>query len=544
MNDATQPVTPSEAAGSTGGAAPDAASDLSGQTIGEFQILRQLGRGGMGYVYLAEQSSLKRKVALKFLRADLAANPTALSRFRREAEAVARVTHANIVQVYAIGEANGRHFMALEYVDGRTLGKYLTQKGPPDLPIALSIIRQVAAALQRASESNIVHRDIKPENILLTRKTEVKVADFGLSRDLAGDEDVSLTQTGVSMGTPLYMSPEQAQGNPLDSRSDIYSFGVTCYQMLAGEPPFRGKTAYEVALKHVNEQPPALGKLRPDLPPWLVDLVHRMMSKDPAARPQSGRDVLRELSQSTGGATAENPFAGLTASGPGSVRVGMSASETTPLPAVAVADGPPRKPWRWAAAAVIILLAGAGGVALRAIVNAHVVSAATDAHPNLPVVNDQERRLLATIEYYAAPKTPKTPEKIRQGAGSNVELGMLYWEQKRFADAERVFDEMVQKSNAAVYKSIGNLGLAVTYSLRDEVDRSNRLFLDARPPGSAARALVPAGSLPPEDAIDLRHWILVALDRNATRGPMPKELEQFRQEMHRRPNAGSAGKAG
>src|SRR5438445_10385697 len=217
-------------------------SDLSGQTFGEFFILRRLGQGGMGQVYLAEQLSLKRKVALKVLLPGLAASPSALQRFKAEAEAVARATHANIVQVYNCGEADGLNYMALEYVEGRNLREFVTRKGSPEVLLALSIMRQVASALQRASELGIVHRDIKPENILLTRKGEVKVADFGLSRVREGDRPpLNLTQSGVTMGTPLYMSPEQVQSQPVDARTDIYSFGVTCYHMLTGEPPFRGQ---------------------------------------------------------------------------------------------------------------------------------------------------------------------------------------------------------------------------------------------------------------------------------------------------------------
>src|SRR5262245_20447065 len=164
----------------TGPSAPGAATpelDLSGSTVDDFHVLRKLGQGGMGQVYLAEQVSLRRKVALKILRPDLAASPPALTRFKQEAEAVARATHANIVQVYQIGECRGMHYMALEYVEGRNLREYLNRKGSPDLLVALSIMRQVAAALQRASELGIIHRDVKPENILLTRKGEVKVAD-------------------------------------------------------------------------------------------------------------------------------------------------------------------------------------------------------------------------------------------------------------------------------------------------------------------------------------------------------------------------------
>src|SRR5262245_65414252 len=174
MDDARKTLTPPTTDESAG-------ADWIDRTLGEFRVLRRLGGGGMGQVFLAEQTSLKRNVALKILKPELAANATALQRFRQEAEAVARVTHANIVQVYAIGEQDGVPYMALEYVEGRTLRDYLAKKGPPELHVAVSIMRQVAAALQRAGELGIVHRDIKPENILLTRKGEVKVADFGLS---------------------------------------------------------------------------------------------------------------------------------------------------------------------------------------------------------------------------------------------------------------------------------------------------------------------------------------------------------------------------
>src|SRR6516225_10717437 len=196
MDKETQPAATEQGSGSA------LEPDLTGQTLGDYRVLRRLGQGGMGQVYLAEQISLKRKVALKLLRSDLAANAVSLARFKNEAEAVARATHANIVQVYAIGESNGLHFMALEYVEGRNLREYLEKKGPPNVPQALAIMRQAAAALQRAAELGIVHRDIKPENILLTRKGTVKVADFGLSRCLAPEQaPLSLTQSGITMGT-------------------------------------------------------------------------------------------------------------------------------------------------------------------------------------------------------------------------------------------------------------------------------------------------------------------------------------------------------
>lgn len=182
--------------------------DLTGRTLDDFEIKRRLGRGGMGQVYLAEQISLKRRVALKILHPDLAADQVALERFRAEAEAVARITHPNIVQIYATGVADEIPFIALEYVEGRNLREFIEKKGTPELNVLIRIIKQVASAIQRAGELGIVHRDIKPDNILITRKAEAKVTDFGLSRIVLGDRaSLNLTQTGVTLGTPLYMSP-------------------------------------------------------------------------------------------------------------------------------------------------------------------------------------------------------------------------------------------------------------------------------------------------------------------------------------------------
>src|SRR5262249_22378209 len=299
MKTPSRPVSPASSPPANGGQAEGLpyVPDLTGKMLGDFHILRRLGEGGMGQVYLAEQVSLKRPIALKILKAELAANPKALQRFKSEAEAVARATHPNIVQIYAIGEVDGLHYMALEFIDGLNLRDYLAKKGPPALALALSIMRQGAAALQRAGELGIIHRDVKPENILLTRQGGVKIADFALSRILTGEPQpsVKLTQSGVTMGTPLYMSPEQVEGKKLDPRTDIYSFGVTSYHMLAGEPPFRGQTPFEVALQHVQTEPELLDKVRPDLPAELCAIVHKMMAKPPEQRYQTARDLLKDL---------------------------------------------------------------------------------------------------------------------------------------------------------------------------------------------------------------------------------------------------------
>jgi serine/threonine protein kinase len=270
--------------------------DLTGRVLADFQVERLLGHGGMGEVYLARQVSLDRSIALKVLKPELAGNPTYMARFEAEAWAAAKLNHPNIVHIYTLGEVEGVRFIAMEYVQGTNLREYLVKKGVPELPLALSIMRQTGQAVGVAGESGLIHRDIKPENLLLTRKGQVKVADFGLCRTPEADR-LHLTQPGVTLGTPMYMSPEQVQGQPLDHRSDLYSLGVTFYHMLAGFPPFRAESALALALKHVREAPISLAVHRPDLPPELVNLVMRLMAKAPADRYQSAAEMLRDLAR-------------------------------------------------------------------------------------------------------------------------------------------------------------------------------------------------------------------------------------------------------
>ncbi len=273
--------------------------DLSGLKLGDFRVDRLIGRGGMGEVYLAEQISLRRPVALKVLLPEWVSRPAYLSRFSIEATAVAKLNHANIVQVYALGEADGVHYIAMEYVEGTNLREYLIRKGSLDIPLALSIMRQSGSAIGAAGEVGLIHRDIKPENLLLTRKGRIKVADFGLCRDMEADRH-HVTQQGTTMGTPLYMSPEQAQGHAMDHRSDLYSLGVTYYHMIVGEPPFRADSALALALKHVREQPASMRVRRPDVPPDLDRLVLKLMAKKPADRYQSAAEMLADLNRIRG----------------------------------------------------------------------------------------------------------------------------------------------------------------------------------------------------------------------------------------------------
>lgn len=270
--------------------------DLAGRTVGDYRILRRLGRGAMAEVFLAEQQSLKRNVAVKILMPELAKDEAYVRRFHREAQAAAALTHANIVQIYEVGNSDGIHFIAQEYVPGQNLKQLLNKQGTLEVKLVGAILRQVGAALYKAAEQGIVHRDIKPENILITATGEVKVADFGLARVIApGAEGMNLTQVGITMGTPLYMSPEQAEGKSLDQRSDIYSLGVTCYQLLAGRPPFEGDNPLTVAVKHLNTEPERLEKVRGGVPPALARVIHKMLAKKPEDRYQSSSELLREL---------------------------------------------------------------------------------------------------------------------------------------------------------------------------------------------------------------------------------------------------------
>lgn len=248
----------------------------------------------MAEVYLAEQSSLARQVALKVLNPELARDASYVDRFQHEAKAAAALVHASIVQIYEVGHADGYHFIAQEYVPGRNLGELIDRQGRLDPALTLDVLRQVTSALAKAAERGIVHRDIKPENVMLARSGEVKVADFGLARVEQAD-GAKLTQVGVTMGTPLYMSPEQIEGRPVDARSDIYALGVTAYHMLTGEPPFKGDTPLAVAVQHLNSKPPKLSDSRPDLSLALTRLVERMFNKKADDRPESPAVLLTEL---------------------------------------------------------------------------------------------------------------------------------------------------------------------------------------------------------------------------------------------------------
>jgi serine/threonine protein kinase len=267
--------------------------DLSGKTLGNFKILSRLGRGGMAVVYKAHEASLNRVVALKVIGRHLSDDPAFVKRFQREAEAAAQLNHKGIVQIYSIGKEENLHYFTMEYVKGKTLQEIIKEEGLLPVARAVSIVREVAEALAVAHEAGIVHRDIKPPNIMVDTRGGVKVADFGIAQMTTAA--TKLTATGFFIGTPEYISPEQCQGRPLDGRSDIYSLGVTLYEMLSGKTPFQADTPAGLVLQIVEGRFKPVGELNPNVPQNVLQVVEKMMHTDAGQRYQTAEDVVAAL---------------------------------------------------------------------------------------------------------------------------------------------------------------------------------------------------------------------------------------------------------
>jgi eukaryotic-like serine/threonine-protein kinase len=288
---------------------------------GRYRILRKLGSGGMANVYLAEDEELGRQVAIKILNDRHASDDQFVERFRREAKNAAGLSHPNIVSVYDRGEAEGTYYIAMEYLDGRSLKDRIVEEGPLPITSAIEVTRQILHAVGFAHRRGIVHRDIKPHNVLLADGTgegesRFKVTDFGISRTTTSQ----MTEAGSIVGTAQYLSPEQARGAAVDQRSDIYSVGIVLYELLTGRLPFTGETPLEIAMKHLSEVPKPPSEIRPEVPADLDMVVLRALAKDPEDRFQSAEEMERELARVAGGGgvtaeTAEAATAVLTGAG-------------------------------------------------------------------------------------------------------------------------------------------------------------------------------------------------------------------------------------
>jgi serine/threonine-protein kinase len=260
---------------------------------GRFELEELVGEGGMSSVYRAYDSVLERRVAVKILHEHYSADPEYVERFRREARAIARLSHPNVVTVIDRGEWRGRQYIVFEHVAGENLKAIVTREGPLPVHEALELSIQIGRALAFAHELGIVHRDVKPHNVLVDAGGTAKVTDFGIARAL--DVDDALTQTGTVLGTGLYISPEQARGERGDERSDQYSFGVVMYELLTGDVPYRGDTLMAVAMRHVRDPVPHVREKRPEVPARVDAVVARTMAKQPADRYSSLEDVVEAL---------------------------------------------------------------------------------------------------------------------------------------------------------------------------------------------------------------------------------------------------------
>jgi serine/threonine-protein kinase len=265
---------------------------------GRYRIQRKLGAGGMADVYLAEDQELGRRVAIKILNGRHANDDQFIERFRREAKNAAALNHPNIVSIYDRGEAEDTYYIAMEFLDGRTLKELVVGRGAAPINVAIEYARQILSALRFAHRHGIVHRDIKPHNVLVDGEGRVKVTDFGIAR--AGTSQ--MTETGSIVGTAQYLSPEQARGGEVDPRSDLYSLGIVLYELLTGKTPFDGETPVEIAMKHLSNTPQPPSKLRPDIPPELDMVVMRALAKNPDDRYQSADEMEADLERVARGA--------------------------------------------------------------------------------------------------------------------------------------------------------------------------------------------------------------------------------------------------
>ena len=272
---------------------------------GRYRVERSVGRGGMAEVFLAHDTLLDRPIALKVLFPENATDPAFVERFRREAQAAAGLQHPHIVAVYDWGKVNNTYFIAMEYVNGRTLAEILKDRKQLTHTQAADIARDVASALSCAHDNGVVHRDIKPGNILVRADGVVKVADFGIARALDASTDEALTQTGLVMGTAAYLSPEQAQGAQPDTRSDLYSLGVVMYEMVGGRPPYVGNSSLSVAYQHVHAVPEPLKKLNQFVPLEFEAVVAKCMAKSPDKRYQTGQALIDDLRRVEEGADVQ-----------------------------------------------------------------------------------------------------------------------------------------------------------------------------------------------------------------------------------------------
>lgn len=333
-------------------------------TIGHYEILEVLGQGAFGIVFKAFDDKLQRHVAIKAMNPQLAATSPPRKRFLREARSAAAIKHENIVQVYSV-EEQPLPYLVMEYIDGQTLKQKLDEAGPLEVPEILHLGRQMASGLAAAHERGLIHRDIKPGNILIEAGAEqkVKITDFGLAR---AANDATMTRTGVISGTPMFMAPEQAQGQVLDQRTDLFSLGSVLYQLASGRPPFRGPTTIAVLKRVADEAPRPIQEILPEVPGWLCAIIAKLHAKKPEDRFQSAKEVADLLArcqaslQQHGRIELPGNLLPLMPTPLSATKPEVAVAEITPSKPVSVHEGLVPRRRRWVAAAMVILALFAG----------------------------------------------------------------------------------------------------------------------------------------------------------------------------------------
>lgn len=435
---------------------------LIGSRLGDYQVLRKLGRGGMADVFAARQLSLGRDVALKVLRSEYARDKDYVERFRREARAAAKLNHPNIVQVYEVGSIDSVFYIAQELIDGGNLRQRLEDHGAIGAEEAIELLVGVASALELAAEAGITHRDIKPENIMRSTRGIIKVADFGLARistDMSASQ-TSLTQAGLTLGTPRYMSPEQVQGHAVDARSDLYSLGVTMYHLLAGRPPFEADDPLALALMQLQETPTPLDRARakrapdgqPDLPEWLIAVVTRLMNKSPQDRFQSPSELLDAVHNEAAISTISGLGVGTAAA---TIRLQRAADESRRVTM--------RRRMQFLAGVLLPLLitlyAGwrfeaLGGPSVSRLLNPETVAGEESVQEQyLKAVDRNDEAGWRAVSQYFPPETGT----INAGyhAKSRIQLAAMFASQGRYEEAEEVLSELLRHPSLdSVYRTI------------------------------------------------------------------------------------------
>ena len=336
---------------------------------GRYLISRKLGSGGMANVYLAMDQELGRRVAIKILDDRHASDEQFVERFRREAQNAAGLSHPNIVSIYDRGDSEGTYYIAMEYIEGRTLKELLVARGPSPLGIAIDYTRQILSALRFAHRNGIVHRDIKPHNVIVDGEGRVKVMDFGIARAGAASQ---MTEAGSIIGTAQYLSPEQARGAPVDQTSDLYSTGIVLYELLTGSVPFTGETPVEIAMKHLSQAPVPPSTHRPEVPRDLDYVVLRALAKDPADRYHSAEEMDSDLERIARGIGVSAETAEAATSVLSRTEVGEAATTIGPAATASTTytpgryyeyDEPPRRRsfWPWLLGALLIAAVLVGG---------------------------------------------------------------------------------------------------------------------------------------------------------------------------------------